>query len=87
MTATRVVTITPAILALLRFLTSKNDDSYENGASETSKTRTVTRIVTWTPTIPVTVDTFESLGLAARGPYHGVGVGGGLSTRDTTPYI
>ena len=41
--------------------------------------------MTWTPTIPVTVDTFESLGLAARGPYHAGG--GGLSTRDTTPYI
>ena len=35
----------------------------------------------------MTVDTFESLGLAARGPYHGVGGGGGLSTRDTTPYV
>ena len=35
----------------------------------------------------MTVDTFESLGLAARGRYHGGGVGGGLSTRDATPYI
>ena len=68
-------------------LRQKSDDTYENGASETSKTRTGTRIVTWTPTIPVTVATFESLGLAARGPYHGGGGGGGLSTWDTTPYI
>ena len=76
MTATRIVTITPAILVTVgtfEIFDIKNDDSYENGASETSKTRTVTSIVTWTPTIPVTVDTFESLGLAARGPYHGVG--------------
>ena len=70
-------------MALLRSLTSKNDDSYENGASETSKTRTVARIVTWTPTIPVIVDTFESVGLAARGPYHGGGGGMGGGAVDT----
>ena len=43
----------------------------------------------WTPTIPVTAHIFESLGLAVKGPYHGVGVwggGGALLTRDTIPY-
>ena len=48
------------------------------------KNEGVARIVTWTPTIPVTVHAFESLGLAIRGPYHG---GVGLLTRDATPYI
>ena len=62
MTATRIVTITPAILVIV-------------GTFEIFDIKK-TRVVTWTPTIPVTVDTFESLGLAAKGPYHG-GVGGG----------
>ena len=69
MTVTRTVTRTPAILVTvgtLRSLTAKNDESYENGTSEASKTRTVTRTATWTPAIPVTVHTLESPGLAVR---------------------
>ena len=34
---------------------------------------TLTRIPTWTRTIPVNVHTFESPGLAVQGPYHGEG--------------
>ena len=74
MTVTRIVTSHPRslrLLALLRSLTSKNADSYENGRSEASKTRTA-------PTIPVPVHIFASAGLAVRGPYHGGGVGGGM---------
>ena len=75
MTVTRIVTSTPTILATVgtfEILTSKNTDSYENGRSEASKTRTA-------PTIPVTVHIFASAG--------GGDGRRGLSTGGTTPYI
>ena len=49
----------------------KHGDSYENDASEPSNTQTVMMIVTCTLTIPVTVRTFQRLGIRVRGPYHG----------------
>ena len=79
----------PVTVRLFKTCGIKNDDSYEDRQldthqpcdcwhflrSSTSKTTTVTRIASWTPTIPVTVDTFEKPGLGVRGPYHGGGGG------------
>ena len=70
MTLTRIVTRTPTILVTvgtLEIFDNKNDDSYENGTSEASKTRTVTRFATWTPTILVTAYILESLGCGGGG--------------------
>ena len=51
MTVMRIVSRTPTIrvtAGTFGVCDIKNDDSYENGASEASKTRTVTRILSWT---------------------------------------
>ena len=82
MTVTKMGTRTPTILTTvgtLRSLTSKNNDSYENGTSVASTTRTVPRIVTWTATLLATVHTFE----AVRESYYGRGGYGGGGAVDT----
>ena len=57
----------------------EKDDRHENGTSKASKTRTVTGIASWAPTILVTVHTLERPGLGVEGPYF---VGEGPRDRD-----